>query len=69
MPKISGFDFLKQLREDKNTRNTPVIVVTASTDEENFNEIMRLGAVDYVQKPIDLKYIVDKVESVLQEKV
>ena len=67
MPRISGFDFLKQLRENTNTKDTPVIVVTASTDEENFDKIMKLGAVDYIQKPIDLKYIVDKVESVLQE--
>ncbi len=69
MPRISGFDFLKQLRADKNTKDTPVIVVTASSDEENFEKIMKLGAVDYIQKPIDLKYIVDKVESVLKQKV
>ena len=69
MPRISGFDFLKQLRADKNTKDTPVIVVTASSDEENFERIMKLGAVDYIQKPIDLKYIVDKVESVLKQKV
>jgi CheY-like chemotaxis protein len=68
MPRISGFDFLKQLRGDRKTKNTPVIVVTASTDEDNFDKIMKLGAVDYIKKPIDLKYIVDKVESVLQEK-
>ncbi len=69
MPRVSGFDFLKQLRENKKTKDTQVIVVTASTDEENFDKIMKLGAVDYIKKPIDLKYIVDKVESVLQKKL
>ena len=69
MPKVSGFDFLKKLRSNKHTKDTPVIVVTASTDDENVDRIMRLGAVDYIKKPIDLKYIVDKVESVLEQNI
>lgn len=69
MPKVSGFDFLKKLRSSKHTKNTPVIVVTASTDDENVDRIMKLGAVDYIKKPIDLKYIVDKVESVLEQNI
>ncbi len=69
MPKVSGFDFLKKLRSSKHTKDTPVIVVTASTDDENVDRIMRLGAVDYIKKPIDLKYIVDKVESVLEQNI
>jgi len=69
MPKVSGFDFLKKLRSSKHTKDTPVIVVTASTDDENVDRIMRLGAVDYIKKPIDLKYIVDKVESVLEHNI
>jgi len=69
MPKVSGFDFLKKLRSSKHTKDTPVIVVTASTDDENVDRIMKLGAVDYIKKPIDLKYIVDKVESVLEQNI
>lgn len=67
MPKISGFDFLKEIRKTAKTVNTPVIVVSALTDEENIEKIMSMGAVDFVKKPIDLQYLVDKVESVLQE--
>lgn len=67
MPQINGFDFLKQLRKNRNTKDTPVIVVSAATDEENVNKIMKMGAVDFVKKPIDLEYLVDKVESVLHK--
>lgn len=67
MPKISGFDFLQEIRKNENTKNTPVIVVSALTDEENVEKIMNMGAIDFVKKPIDLQYLVDKVESVLQE--
>ena len=65
MPKISGFDFLKEIRKNEKTKNTPVIVVSALTDEENIEKIMGMGAIDFVKKPIDLQYLVDKVESVL----
>ncbi len=68
MPQVNGFDFLKKLRKERNTKETPVIVVSAATDEENVDKIMRMGAVDFIKKPIDLEYLVDKVESVLLEK-
>lgn len=67
MPKISGFDFLEEIRKNGKAINTPVIVVSALTDQENIEKIMSMGAVDFVKKPIDLQYLVDKVESVLQD--
>lgn len=66
MPKISGFDFLQEIRKNKITKNTPVIVVSALTDEENIDRIMKMGAIDFVKKPIDLQYLIDKVESILE---
>ncbi len=65
MPKISGFDFLVEIKKDPKTRNTPVIVVSALTESEHIDRIMTMGAIDFVKKPIDLQYLVDKVESVL----
>ncbi|MGD2034393.1 MAG: response regulator [Bacteroidales bacterium] len=67
MPKISGFDFLEEIRKNSKTKNTPVIVVSALTDEENVNRIMKMGAIDFVKKPIDLQYLVDRVEQVLEK--
>ena len=42
------------------------IVVSALTDEENVEKIMKMGAIDFIKKPIDLQYLVDKVEATLQ---
>lgn len=67
MPKISGFDFLQEIRKNEITKTTPVIVVSALTDEENIDKIMAMGAIDFVKKPIDLQYLVDKVEAVLED--
>jgi two-component system cell cycle response regulator DivK len=67
MPKISGFDFLEEIRKNEKTKNTPVIVVSALTDEDNIERILKMGAIDFVKKPIDLQYLVERVESVLQK--
>ncbi len=69
MPKISGFDFLEEIRKNEKTKNTPVIVVSALTDEENVEKIMKMGAIDFVKKPIDLQYLVERVENVLEKAV
>lgn len=67
MPKISGFDFLDQLRRDERTKKTPVIVISAvSTDDENYHRIKNLDAVDFLRKPIDIQYLVSLVEKVLK---
>ncbi len=69
MPKISGFDFLEEIRKNKKTEKTPVIVVSALTDEENVEKIMNMGAIDFIKKPIDLQYLVERVEKALKKNV
>lgn len=68
MPKISGFDFLDEIKKNEITKDTPVIIVSALTEEENIDKIMEMGAIDFVKKPIDLQYLVNKVDSVLHQK-
>jgi CheY-like chemotaxis protein len=66
MPKVSGFDFLEQLRHVEMTKKTPVILISAlNTDDENLYKIKNLDAVDFLRKPIDIQYLVNLVEKVL----
>jgi two-component system cell cycle response regulator DivK len=68
MPKVSGFDFLEKLRKDKKTENTPVIVISALTnDDENVRRINNLGTMDFLRKPIDIQYLVNRVEEILHQ--
>src|SRR4030042_4637439 len=46
MPKISGFDFLKEIKKNKNTKDTPVIIVSALAEIENIDRILSRGALD-----------------------
>lgn len=49
MPKMSGLDMLKKLREDGN--NVSVIPITAINDNKTISEFLNLGVIDYLVKP------------------
>lgn len=68
MPKVSGFDFLEELRKKEVTKKTPVIVISAiNSDDENAKRINDLEAVDFIRKPIDIQYLVNKVHEILKD--
>jgi DNA-binding response OmpR family regulator len=55
MPGMSGLDVLRQVRQFD--REVGVIMVTAVNEEETGRESLRLGAFDYVVKPLNLEYL------------
>jgi len=63
MPGLSGFDVLKEIRENKNLRALPVILLTALRDKDNRLKGLELGADDYISKPFDLNELRAKVNS------
>ncbi|MCG8379086.1 MAG: response regulator [Proteobacteria bacterium] len=52
MPEMDGFSVCKELKADKKTNEIPIIFVTALDDEINEEIGLKLGAVDYIYKPI-----------------
>ena len=50
MPKINGFDVLKELKADPDLKNIPVIVLTALIQDVDRVQGQKLGAVDYIVK-------------------
>lgn len=61
MPKMSGFEVLKALREAGNT--TYVIMLTAMSELDDKVEGLELGADEYLTKPIPLKELVARIRS------
>jgi CheY-like chemotaxis protein len=55
LPKISGLEFLRRIRADKRTQNIPVIILTLSTSDRDIAECRKLGADDYIAKPVSLQ--------------
>lgn len=68
MPKISGYDFLEKIKNNKRTRNIPVIVVSAVTEYDSKVRTRKFGIVDYIEKPVNIKDLVEKVNSILKRK-
>jgi two-component system response regulator len=52
LPKLSGLDVLRRLRNDDRTATLPVVVLTTSNEERDIVESYRLGANSYVRKPV-----------------
>lgn len=50
LPGISGYEFLKKIRESKENRNLPVVVVTNTAGEELRKELEKLGILDFFIK-------------------
>lgn len=53
LPKVSGLDVLRAVKEDSRTRAIPVVVMTSSREQRDMVEGYRLGVNSYIQKPID----------------
>jgi len=67
MPKINGFEFLEKLKSDKKYNNIPVVVVSALTDEDTISKVYKMGAVNYIKKPVDLNYLLEVVKEYLTD--
>lgn len=53
MPEMSGRDLLLFIKSDKRYADIPVIFLTGNTSVDSEGEAFRLGASDYIRKPID----------------
>lgn len=65
MPKMTGTEFLAQLKGDKKTVHILVIMFTAKSSEEDKIAAFDLGAHAYLTKPISLKYLRKRIDHLL----
>lgn len=65
MPNENGFDLLKKLKVDNEFKHIPIIIVTAFANDENKIIAKDLGAVDVIEKPIDIPDFILKVHKAL----
>ena len=66
LPSISGINLLKKIREDKELKSTPVIMITAKNMESDKVEGLISGADDYITKPFSIKELLARISSVLR---
>src|SRR5690349_8230807 len=60
MPGMSGFELLKQIKQNYYNPPPIVMMITAYGDQENYNQAISLGADDFLTKPIDFNQLKEK---------
>lgn len=68
MPGLDGFEVCKLLNSDFRTKDIPIIMVTAKTDNHELKKALDIGAFDYIKKPIDEIELIARVRSALRFK-
>ncbi|MBS1736860.1 MAG: response regulator [Bacteroidetes bacterium] len=63
MPGMSGLELLKHIKEKYEKPPPVVMMITAYGDDENYNEAMKLGADDFLTKPVDFINLKEKLKS------
>lgn len=68
MPEVSGYDVLEKVRQDKTPLELPIIMATAKDQGEDVVSAFKLGANDYITKPIDFPVALARIETQLSRK-
>ena len=66
MPNMDGWDTLKAIRTNKNTKYIPVIMITAVSEEHKIVSGLKIGADDYIVKPFVLPNLLARIEAILR---
>ena len=67
MPQMNGFDFLKELRNVRNDKTTPVVIMTANRNSQLFSSIIQLGITDYLLKPFTYASLKDRMIDIISK--
>ncbi len=55
MPKVGGFEVLREIKADERTKNIPIVIMTSSKEERDIIEGYKMGINSYVVKPLDFE--------------
>ncbi len=62
MPKVDGVEVLKQIKEDKELRKIPVIMITTTDDPREVEKCHEYGCSNYITKPVDYEKFVESIK-------
>lgn len=69
LPDTTGVEFARRLRADQRTRNIPIIMLTARTDERDKVMGLESGADDYMTKPFSPRELMARIRAVLRRRM
>ena len=69
MPRMDGFEVATQVRDNGRLQHLPIIMITSRTGEKHRERALEIGVNDYMGKPFQENQLLDKIQSLLDEKV
>ena len=66
MPGMSGLDLLREIKQKFEQPPPVVMMITAYGDADNYNQAIRLGADDFLTKPLDFNLLKEKLKEKVQ---
>ena len=69
MPKVDGFQILELFNSRENTRYIPKIVISAFQSQDNLKEAYKYGAIQFIEKPLSIEYLIYQVKTLLRIKL
>ena len=66
MPKLDGLEAVEIMRKDDDLKKTPIIFLTARSDEKTEIDGLNKGGDDYITKPISTTKLVSRIKAVLR---
>jgi len=67
MPKKTGYEACQELKETDETRDIPIVFLSAKGQEAEIKQGMELGAVDYILKPFETEHLPKRMAEILRE--
>ena len=65
MPKLNGFEVIRQLKNNAETKNIKIIVLSSKKSDQDIDRCFELGADDYIPKPFSLAELENRVKRLI----
>ncbi len=66
LPGISGLEICRRLKRTKDTRNIPILMLTARGEETDMVRALNIGADDYIVKPFSLTLLIARIRAIFR---
>jgi CheY-like chemotaxis protein len=68
MPEMDGYDVIRHLKNNKETKDIPVIMITSQSENQSIKQAYNLGASGYIIKPFDGNLLIREVQRLVPRK-
>lgn len=68
MPQMDGMEFCKKIKADPRTSHIPLVLLTASSADEQKLKGLKIGANDYITKPFNFEILLTRLENLIEQR-